>query len=93
MVASRNFHLFYNVGYNFKNTLIRSNLSQVLADDSNLDFPEIGNNNRVALSDLNFGLGIKTQIEKFEFILEAKPQRLYFSSTNNLQMLEVDLLE
>lgn len=78
-LASRNFHLFYNVGYNFKNTIIRSNLSQVLADDSNLDFPEIGNNNRVALSDLNFGLGIKTQIEKFEFILEAKPHYYSFS--------------
>jgi hypothetical protein len=78
-LASRKFHLFYNVGYNYKNALIKSNIGQVLLDNSNLDFPEISNNNTITLSDFNFGLGIKTKTEKFEFILEAKPHYFIFS--------------
>jgi hypothetical protein len=78
-LANRNFHLFYNAGYNYKRARIRSNISQVVLDNSNLDFPEISNNNLITLSDLNFGLGLKTKIEKFEIILEAKPHYFKFS--------------
>ncbi|WP_342696419.1 carboxypeptidase-like regulatory domain-containing protein [Flavobacterium aureirubrum] len=78
-LANRNFHLFYNVGYNYKSSMIRSNISQVLSDNSILDFSELSNNNPFTLSDLNFGLGIKTKLEKFEIILDAKPHFFSFS--------------
>jgi CarboxypepD_reg-like domain len=71
-LTSKYYHLFYNFGFNYKNSKIRNNISQILTDNSNIDFPEISNNNPLTLSDLNFGLGIKSQFGKFEFILEAK---------------------
>ena len=80
-LASKYYHLFYNVGFNYKNSKIRNDISQVLADNSTIDFPEIGNNNPLTLSDLNFGLGIKTKLGKFEFIIEAKPHYFRFKRT------------
>jgi len=76
-LASRYFHLFYNIGFNYKDSKTRNDISQVLPDNSTIDFPEISNNNPLTLSDLNAGLGIKTKLGKFEIILEAKPH--YFS--------------
>ncbi len=77
-LASRYFHLFYNVGYNYKNSRLSNDISQVLTDNSTIDFPEISNNNPLTLSDLNFGFGIKSKSGKFEFILEAKPHYYRF---------------
>lgn len=77
-ITSKYFHLFYNVGLNYKKSIIRNDISQILADNSTIDFPEIGNNNLLTLSDLNAGFGIKTKLGKFEFILEAKPHYYHF---------------
>lgn len=79
-LANRNFHLFYSVGFNYKNSKIRNDISQILTDNSTSEFPEISNNNNpLTLSDLNAGLGIKTKYGKFEFILEAKPHYFTFN--------------
>lgn len=80
-LASRKFHLFYNVGFNYKKASIRSNIGQFLSDNSIFDFQTISNNNTITLSDFNCGLGIKTKTEKFEFIIEAKPHYFSFSRT------------
>jgi len=77
-LASKFFHLFYNVGFNYKNSRIRNDISQVLPDNSSSAFPEISNDNPLRLSDLNAGFGIKTQLGKMEFILEAKPHYYTF---------------
>lgn len=86
-ITSKYFHLFYNVGLNYKNSKIRNDISQILADNSSINFPEIGNNNLLTLSDFNAGFGVKTKLGKFEFILEAKPhyysfERAQIESTN-----------
>ena len=86
-LANRYFHLFYNLGFNYKNSRIRNDISQVFSDNSTIDFPEISNNNPLTLSDLNAGFGIKTKFGKFEFIIEAKPhyyrfKRAQIKSTN-----------
>ncbi|MCH3883829.1 carboxypeptidase-like regulatory domain-containing protein [Tenacibaculum aquimarinum] len=77
-LASRYFHLFYNIGFNYKNSKIRNDISQVFQDNSRIDFSELGNNNPLTLSDLNFGFGIKSKLGKFEFNLEAKPHYYRF---------------
>lgn len=76
-LASRFFHLFYNIGLNHKSSNTRNDISQILPDNSTIDFPEISNNNPLTLSDLNAGFGIKSKVGKLEIILEAKPH--YFS--------------
>lgn len=86
-LASRYFHIFYNIGYNYNNSTIKNGISQVLSNNFTKDFPEISNDNPLTLSDLNFGLGIKTKLGKFEFILEGKPhyyrfKRAQIKSTN-----------
>lgn len=86
-LASRYYHLFYNVGFNYKESSIRNGISQILTNNSTIDFSNIGNNNKLSLSDLNFGLGIKTQLGKLEFVLEAEPhyfkfERAHIKSTN-----------
>jgi len=86
-IASRYFHLIFNMGLNYKDSKIKSDISQILPDNSIIDFPELSNNNPLVLSDLNFGLGIKSKFGKFEFILEAKPhyyrfKRAQIESTN-----------
>jgi hypothetical protein len=78
-LANRYFHLFYNVGLNYKNSKIRNDISQILTDNSTTEFPEISNNNPLTLSDLNAGFGIKTKSGKFEFVLEAKPHYFRFN--------------
>lgn len=78
-LASRYYHLFYNVGFNYKESRIRNDISQILTNNSNIDFSNIGNNNPLSLSDLNFGLGIKTQLGKLEFVLETKPHYFKFN--------------
>lgn len=78
-LASRYFHLFFNMGFNYKNSRIRNDISQILPDSSTVDFSELSNNNPLTLSDLNFGLGIKSKLGKFEFILEAKPHYYRFN--------------
>ena len=87
-LASRYYHLFYNLGFNYKNSKIKSDISQVLPNNSIIDFSEISNNNPLTLSDLNVGLGVRSQFGKFEFILEAKPHYFRFDRTqikdNNL---------
>tara|TARA_R110001606_G_C15390481_1_gene651494 strand:+ start:1467 stop:4121 length:2655 start_codon:yes stop_codon:yes gene_type:complete len=86
-LANRYYHIFYNIGYNYKNSTIKNAISQVLPNNSTKDFPQISNDNPLTLSDLNFGLGIKTKLGKFEFILEGKPhyyrfERAQIKSTN-----------
>lgn len=80
-LTNRYFHLFYNIGFNYKDSKIRNNISQVLTDNSIIDFPEISNNTPLTLSDLNLGFGIKTKLGEFEFILEAKPHYYKFVRT------------
>lgn len=77
-ITNRYFHLFFNVGLNHKNSTIRNDISQILSDDEAIDFTEIGNNNLQKLIDFNAGIGIKTQLGKFEFIIEAKPHYYNF---------------
>ncbi|MCT4700211.1 carboxypeptidase-like regulatory domain-containing protein [Tenacibaculum haliotis] len=77
-LASKFYHLFYNIGFNYKESKIKSDLSQVLTDNSIINFPEISNNNFLTLSDLNFGFGIKSQLGKVELTLEAKPHYYNF---------------
>lgn len=77
-LASRYFHLIYNVGFNYKDSKIRNDISQILPDNSTINFSELSNDNPLALSDLNFGLGIKSQSGKFEFLIEAKPHYYKF---------------
>lgn len=78
-LASRYFHLIYNMGFNYKDSKIRNDISQILLDNSTLDFSELSNNNPLTLSDLNIGLGIKSKLGKFEFIIEAKPHYYIFN--------------
>ena len=78
-LTSRYYHLFYNVGFNYKESRIRNDISQILTGSSTIDFSNISNNNPLTLSDLNFGLGIKTKLGKFEFVLEAKPHYFRFN--------------
>lgn len=80
-LASRYYHLFYSIGFNYKNSRIRSDISQILPDNSTIDFFELSNNNPLILSDLNFGLGIKSQIGNVEFTLEGKPHYYRFNRT------------
>ncbi len=77
-LASRYYHLFYSIGFNYKESRIRNDISQILTNNATVDFSDIGNNNPLTLSDLNFGLGIKFKLKKFEFILEAKPHYFKF---------------
>ena len=81
-ITNRYFHLFYNVGLNYKNSTIKNDISQILNENTAVDFPEIGNNNPLTLSDFNAGFGVKTQLKKFEFILEAKPHYYKFKRAN-----------
>lgn len=78
-LASRYYHLFYNVGFNYKESRIRNDISQILTNNSTIDFSNIGNNNPLTLSDLNFGLGIKTKLGNLEVVLEAKPHYFRFN--------------
>lgn len=81
-LASRYFHLFYNLGLNYKNSKIKNDISQILPDNSIKYFSEFSNNNHLTLSDLNAGFGIKSQLGKLEFILEAKPHYYSFKRAN-----------
>jgi len=87
-IASRYYHIFYNVGFNYKNSKIRSNISQILPNNSSINLSEFNNNNPLTLSDLNFGLGIKSKLGKFEFILEVKPHYYRF---NRAQIIDNNL--
>ncbi|NCT11034.1 MAG: TonB-dependent receptor [Flavobacteriia bacterium] len=86
-LASRYFHLFYNIGLNYKDSKIRNDISQVFANNLMNDFTEISNNIPITLFDLNAGFGLKSKVGKIEFILEAKPhyyqfRRAHIESTN-----------
>ncbi|MCL5244346.1 carboxypeptidase-like regulatory domain-containing protein [Cellulophaga sp. 20_2_10] len=86
-LANRYFHLFYHVGYNYKNSRYINDISQIFPDNSSSYFSELSNNNPVILSDFNSGLGVKTKTGKVEFIVEAKPhyysfERAQVKSTN-----------
>lgn len=87
-LANRYFHLFYNIGFNYKNSITRNDISQILPDNVTAEFPEISNNNPLALSDLNAGFGVKSQLGKFEFTLQVKPHYYTFKraqiQSNNL---------
>ncbi|WP_299125744.1 carboxypeptidase regulatory-like domain-containing protein [uncultured Tenacibaculum sp.] len=76
-LTSRYYHLFYSVGLNYKKARIKSDLYQLIPDDTVISFSEFSNNTSLTLSDLNFGLGLKSQLGKIELIFEAKPH--YFS--------------
>lgn len=77
-LTNRYFHLFYNIGLNYKNSTIKNDISQILSNNSTINFSEISNNNPLTLSDINAGFGVKTQLGKFEVILEAKPHYYRF---------------
>ena|GEM_PF-6657380 len=77
-IASRYFHLFYNVGLNYKESRIQNDISQFSNDTELANFLELGNDNPFALADWNAGLGIKTIAGKFEFIFEAIPHYYVF---------------
>jgi hypothetical protein len=77
-IASRYFHLFYNVGLNYKESRIQNDISQFSNDTELASFLELGNDNPFALADWNAGLGIKTIAGKFEFIFEAIPHYYVF---------------
>lgn len=87
-ITNKYFHLFYNVGFNYKKSIIRNDISQILPNNSSLDFPDIGNTNLLTLSDLNAGIGVKTKLGKFEFILEAKP---HYYSFERAQIVSKDV--
>jgi hypothetical protein len=78
-IASRYFHLFYNVGLNYKESRIQNDISQFSNDTELANFLELGNDNPFALADWNAGLGIKTIAGKFEFIFEAIPHYYVFN--------------
>lgn len=78
-LTSRYYHLFYSIGFNYKKSRIRSNIRQILPDDSVVEFSQLNNNNPLTLSDLNFGLGIKSQLGNVELVLEAKPHYYKFN--------------
>ncbi|PQJ80606.1 carboxypeptidase-like regulatory domain-containing protein [Polaribacter porphyrae] len=78
-LASRYFHLFYDVRYSKKNSTIRTNISQALPDETIVKFINFDNNNILKLSDVNFGIGIKSLIGKLEFTLEGRPHFYNFS--------------
>ncbi|MGK0447757.1 MAG: hypothetical protein ACJA2M_001535 [Polaribacter sp.] len=78
-LASKFYHLFYNVGFNYKTSEIENTINQVLTDNSIVNFSEFSSNNPLSLSDLNIGLGIKTQINKVEVVLEAKTHNYRFN--------------
>lgn len=78
-LTNRYFHLFYSIGFNYKNSKLRNDLSQVLNNNSSVGFPEISNDTPLKLSDLNAGIGIKTRLGKFEVVVEAKPHYFRFN--------------
>lgn len=81
-LAGRFFHLFYHLGLNYKNTSLVNNIDQLLNANEIYNFAEFYNNSDISLTDLNFGLGIKTQLGKFQFILEAIPHHYQFNRSN-----------
>ncbi|MHB0755219.1 hypothetical protein [Polaribacter sp. M15] len=81
-LASRYFHLFYDVKYSKKNSTINTNISQILPDATVVSFSNLDNNNVLQLSDASFGLGIKSLIGKVEFTLEGRP---HFYNFNRVQ--------
>lgn len=87
-ITSKFFHLYYNLGLDYKNSKIKNDISQIFNDNTSVSFLEIGNNNILTLSDYYTGFGVKTQLGKFEFTLEAKPHYYKFKrsqiETNNL---------
>lgn len=81
-LASRYFHLFYDVRYSRKNSTINTNISQILPDDTIVNFSNFENNNILKLTDASFGLGIKSLIGKVEFTLEGRPHFYNFNRVN-----------
>lgn len=77
-IASRYFHLFYNVGLNYRESRIQNDISQFSNNTEIATFAAFGNDNPFALSDWNAGLGIKTIAGKFEFTFEAIPHYYVF---------------
>lgn len=78
-LTSRYFHLFYNAGINYKESNISNDITQIVSENTLLNFSDLGNNNHLRLTDLNVGLGIKTKLNKLECILEAKPHIFKFN--------------
>lgn len=77
-LASRYFHLFYNVGLDYKESKIQNDIGQFSNNIEIANFGELSNDNPFALADWNAGMGIKTIAGKFEFILEAIPHYFVF---------------
>lgn len=93
-LASRFFHIFYDVRYSQKNSTIKTNISQVVPDETVINFSNFDNNNILKLSDASFGLGIKSLIGKVEFTLEGRPHFYNFNRTqleNNTFFIEPKL--
>ena len=78
-LASKFYHLFYNVGFNYKESEIDNNINQILTDNSIVNFSDFSSNNPLSLSDLNVGLGIKAKINKVEVTLETKSHNYRFN--------------
>lgn len=93
-LASRYFHLFYDARYSQKNSTIQTNISQILPDETVVNFTNFDNNNILKLSDANFGLGIKSLIGNIEFTLEGRPHFYNFNRVSlekNIFFLEPKL--
>lgn len=78
-LASKFYHIFYNVGFNYKTSDIENTINQVLTDNSLVNFNQFSGNNPLSLSDVNAGLGIKTIINNAEIVLETKTHYYNFN--------------
>ncbi|MCF6295049.1 MAG: carboxypeptidase-like regulatory domain-containing protein [Flavobacteriaceae bacterium] len=81
-------HLFTSLGYNYKNVKIRTNESQILPDNSSIDFsennPDFGNDLNMTLSDLYSIFGVKSKIGATTITFQVSPH--YYKL--NLQQVE-----
>ena len=83
-ISSRYYHLFFSAGINYNDSKIKTDISQLLPDQTIINFSELINDNRISLADINLGLGLKSKFGKFEFTLEAKPHYYSFNRANTL---------
>ncbi len=81
-IVTDNTHLFIGLGYNYKNSKIKINESQILDDNTIIDFsedsPDYGNDLTFKLSDINAVFGVKSKIGSMTIKTQITPHYYKF---------------